>query len=101
MFGKMIIQVPQKVKSYLIFNFPTQIQISDFPAWHLISKALNKSVTEFILNSACNAAENALLNQRFFVLDDQGWASFQKALQAPAKAKPGLKKLMQENAPWE
>jgi uncharacterized protein (DUF1778 family) len=65
------------------------------------AEALNKSVTEFVLDSACTAAENTLLNQRLFLLNDGDWQKFQDALEQPAKVKPGLQKLMKEKAPWE
>lgn len=65
------------------------------------AEAVNKSVTEFILQSACEAAENALLNQRFFLLNDEEWEGFQETLERPARVKPGLKKLLREKAPWE
>lgn len=65
------------------------------------AEALNKSVTEFILDSACDAAENTILNQRFFLLNDKDWEKFQEALEKPAKVKPGLQKLLKEKAPWE
>lgn len=65
------------------------------------AEAANKSVTEFILHSACEAAENTLLNQRFFLLNDEEWKKFQENLEQPAKIKPGLKKLLEEKAPWE
>lgn len=65
------------------------------------AEVLNKSVTEFILDSACTAAENTLLNQRFFLLDDKGWQKFQEALDRPAKVKPELQKLLKEKSPWE
>lgn len=65
------------------------------------AEALNKSVTEFILDSACKEAENTLLNQRLFLLDEKKWQKFQEALEQPAKVKPGLQELMKEKAPWE
>jgi len=65
------------------------------------AEAVNKSVTNFILDSACDAAENTLLNQRFFLLDDDQWKKFQEALDQPAKVNPGLQKLLKEKAPWE
>lgn len=65
------------------------------------AEAVNKSVTDFILDSACDAAENTLLNQRFFLLNDEEWKNFQEALERPAKVKPGLQKLLKEKAPWE
>lgn len=65
------------------------------------AETVNKSVTDFILDSACDAAENTLLNQRFFLLNDKEWAKFQDALEQPAKVKPGLLRLLKEKTPWE
>ena len=65
------------------------------------AEAVNKSVTEFILDSATDAAENTLLNQRFFLLDDDQWSKFQEALEQPAKIHAGLHELLKEKAPWE
>ncbi len=65
------------------------------------AEILNKSVTEFVLESACTAAESTLLNQRFFLLEDEAWRKFQEVLDEPAKEVPGLEKLMKEKAPWE
>ncbi len=65
------------------------------------AEALQKSVTEFILDSACAAAEDTLLDQRFFLLEDADWEKFQEALERPAKVNPKLKQLLQEKAPWE
>lgn len=62
---------------------------------------MQKSVTEFVLDSACSAAENTLLDQRLFLLDDEKWRKFQEALERPAKLKPKLQKLLLEKAPWE
>jgi uncharacterized protein (DUF1778 family) len=61
----------------------------------------HKSVTEFVLDSACEAAANALLDQRLFLVDDEAWQKFQDALDEPAKVKPKLQKLIKEKAPWE
>ncbi|MCU0288022.1 MAG: DUF1778 domain-containing protein [Acidobacteria bacterium] len=65
------------------------------------AEAVNKSVTEFILQSACEAAENTLLNQRFFLLNDEEWKGFQEILERPVMVKPGLKKLLRNKTPWE
>jgi uncharacterized protein (DUF1778 family) len=58
----------------------------------------HKSVTEFVLDSACEAAANALLDQRLFLVDDEAWQKFQDALDEPAKVKPKLQKLIKEKA---
>jgi len=65
------------------------------------AEMVNKSVTEFVLESACAAAENTLLNQRYFLLDDENWQKFQDALEQPAKVKTKLRERLKEKAPWE
>lgn len=68
---------------------------------HQAAEIRRKSMSEFILESACEAAEKALLDQRLFFLDDAQWIAFQEELNRPAEVKPALKKLMEEKAPWE
>lgn len=70
----------------------------------LIRKAAGisgKNVTQFVLNSACEAAENALIDQRIFFADEKKYRAFQNALERPAQIKPKLQKLMRSDAPWE
>ncbi|MBU0995356.1 MAG: DUF1778 domain-containing protein [Proteobacteria bacterium] len=70
----------------------------------LIRKAAEisgKNVTQFVLNSACEAAENTLIDQRIFFTDDKKYRAFQKALERSARIKPKLQKLMRTDAPWE
>ncbi len=60
-----------------------------------------KSVTEFVLESACAAAENILMDQRLFFLSEAEWNHFQEVLDRPADVRPGLRRLMDEVPPWE
>ena len=60
-----------------------------------------KNVTEFILNSACLAAENVLSDQRLFFVDDASWEAFVDALERPVQLKPRLAELMKASSPWE
>ena len=60
-----------------------------------------KSLTEFILESACAAAEQTLLDQRYFLAEDSRWKAFNIALDAPAKDIPGLRTLFEHKASWE
>jgi uncharacterized protein (DUF1778 family) len=60
-----------------------------------------KSVTEFVLTSACEKAEQTLLDQRLFMVDDNAWRAFQDALERPAQIKTGLQALITEPAVWE
>ena len=59
-----------------------------------------KSVTEFILDSTCVAAEQALLEQCYFPVGSREWNAFQAALDRPPRAKPDLKRLLKTKAPW-
>ena len=65
------------------------------------AEATRKSVTEFVLSSVCEKAEQTLLDQRFFMVDEQTWLAFQDALERPAKAKKNMQSLIAEPAIWE
>lgn len=65
------------------------------------AEATRKSVTEFVLSSVCEKAEQTLLDQRFFMVDEQTWLAFQDALESPAQAKKGMQSLIAEPAIWE
>jgi uncharacterized protein (DUF1778 family) len=54
------------------------------------------NVTEFIMRSACERAEQALAEQTRFVLAEKQWKAFLAALDRPAKDKPRLRRLFQE-----
>lgn len=54
------------------------------------------NVTEFIMRSACEKAEQSLADQTRFILDDKQWKAFMAALDRPAKLKPRLRQLFQE-----
>ncbi len=60
-----------------------------------------KSVTEFILDSTCVAAEQALFEQCYFPLDSKAWKAFNAALDRSPKRKPELKRLLAAKAPWD
>ena len=60
-----------------------------------------QSRTEFILAAACEAAENVLLDQRFFGLEASAYKAFERALEAPVKDNAALRRLVTESAPWE
>jgi uncharacterized protein (DUF1778 family) len=54
------------------------------------------NVTEFIMRSARENAEQTLSDQTRFVLDAQQWTAFMAALERPAKDKPRLSRLFKE-----
>jgi len=65
------------------------------------AEAQRKSVSEFILDSACRSAESALFDLRTIRLDGQGWKQFVSALDRGAKEIPELVRLFGEKAPWD
>ena len=54
------------------------------------------NVTDFIMRSACEKAEQALSDQTRFVLDDKQWRAFMAALDRPPRGKPRLRRLFTE-----
>jgi len=71
---------------------------------NLIDKAaamLNKNRSDFMLEAACREAENVLLDQRLFLVDDKAYKSFATLIDAPVKDNPALRKLLHDKAPWE
>ena len=71
---------------------------------NLIDKAaaiLNKNRSDFMLEAACREAENVLLDQRLFLVDDDAWQAFETLIDAPVKDNLALRKLLNDKAPWE
>jgi uncharacterized protein (DUF1778 family) len=58
--------------------------------------AAHRSVSEFVLESALDRAEETLADRRRFVLNDEQWAAFQAALDAPPRDLPEMRKLLLE-----
>ena len=63
--------------------------------------ARQKSVSEFVLDSAQTAAAEALADRHEFLLDKKQWAAFLAALNAPPKKKPRLEKLLKTPSAFE
>lgn len=62
---------------------------------------LGKSRTEFMLDSARRAAENALLDQRLFLLDSAGYRKLAACLDKAVEPPDALRKLLSTRSPWE
>jgi len=63
----------------------------------------HKSLTDFILDSACLAAEQTLLDQRLFMVSGNQYQAFMDLLeQAEHSEQPndGLRDLFSRKAPW-
>lgn len=62
----------------------------------LAAQATSKTVTDFVLDSASNAAEQILADRRWFLLDEAAWSAFEEVLERPAVMKPRLRELVAE-----
>jgi uncharacterized protein (DUF1778 family) len=75
------------------------------PSQHaLLTKAaslLHKDRSAFILDVACREAENVLLDQRLFYLNEGDFKAFEAALVAPMPDNAKLKRLLMEPSAWE
>lgn len=58
--------------------------------------AMDKSVTDFVLDSATSNAERVLAARRWFVLSDEAWKDFEALLDAPVARTPKLAALLSE-----
>jgi len=70
----------------------------------LIDKAassLNKTRSDFMLEAACQAAENILLDQRLFLVDDETFCAFQAQFDAPVADNKKLHYLLNQKLPWD
>ena len=65
------------------------------------ARLLGKSRSAFILDSARKCAEDVLLDQRFFMLDEKHYAAFLERLSEPSRPTTQLRKLLASKFPWE
>ena len=65
------------------------------------AEAAHKSLTDFILDSACHAAEQTLLNQRLFMVSGSQYAALMDKLDQPPQDNAGLRDLFARKAPWD
>jgi uncharacterized protein (DUF1778 family) len=60
-----------------------------------------RSVSEFVLESALARAEETLADRRRFGLDTQHWVAFTAALDAPPRVLPRIEKLFADSSVFE
>ena len=61
----------------------------------------HKSLTDFILDSACLAAEQTLLDQRLFMVSGTQYQALTDLLEQPEQPNEGLRNLFSRKAPWD
>jgi uncharacterized protein (DUF1778 family) len=65
------------------------------------ASAVDKTLSEFVLESASKNAVGVLLDQRLFVLEAKQYDAFIRALDKPPPAGPKLKALMKRRPLWD
>ena len=65
------------------------------------AQSLGKNRTDFILDAARRAAEEALLDRTVLTVSPEAYAEFVARLDAPAQPNERLRRTMQTPAPWE
>lgn len=63
--------------------------------------ATSKSLTDFVLDAACDAAMNTLLDQRLLWVSKAQGQAFMALLDRPPSENPGLRRLFSAPAPWD
>ena len=62
---------------------------------------VNKTVTEFLLDTGLNAAFDTLADRRVFQIDEKRWAQFMAELASPPRSNPRLRKLLARKPAWK
>jgi uncharacterized protein (DUF1778 family) len=65
------------------------------------AERLGRSRSDFMLEAACREAEDVLLDQAFFTVDDGTFAQFQALLDQPLPPTDKLRRLLKTKAPWD
>ena len=65
------------------------------------AEVAHKSLTDFILDSACLAAEQTLLDQRLFMVSGSQYQALMDLLDRSEQANEGLRDLFARKAPWD
>ena len=65
------------------------------------AEVAHKSLTDFILDSACLAAEQTLLDQRLFMVSGSQYQALMDLLERPEQPNEGLRDLLARKGPWD
>jgi len=64
------------------------------------AEVAHKSLTDFVLDAACQAAEQTLLDQRLFMVSGSQYQALLELLEHPERDNAGLADLVAHRAPW-
>jgi uncharacterized protein (DUF1778 family) len=65
------------------------------------AKLTGKTKTDFVLDAARRAAEDALLDRTLFVVGPEAFDAFRARLDEPPRPNEKLRRALQTPAPWE
>ena len=65
------------------------------------AESAGKTRTDFILEAARRAAEEALLDRALMVVSPEAYGEFLKRLDRPARPNERLRRTMRRKAPWQ
>lgn len=65
------------------------------------ARITRKTRTDFILEAATRAAEDAILDQRLFQVSPETFEAFREALDRPGDSDPRLRGLLDRRPAWE
>jgi uncharacterized protein (DUF1778 family) len=65
------------------------------------AERLGRNRSEFMLEAACRAAEEVLLDRAFFTVDTATFDQFQALLDRPLPPTDRLRRLLKTKAPWD
>jgi uncharacterized protein (DUF1778 family) len=88
--------IPSKRETLNIRIKPEERNLIDRAA-----KARGKNRTDFVLEAARAAAEEALLDQTIIAASPEAYAAFLARLDMPPQSNERLRKTMQTPAPWD
>ena len=97
----------QKQVELLVASLPRlkgKVQIAIAPVATTLfaaAEAQQRSVSEFVLQSALERADEALADRRLFSIPAEKWGAFMDALDAPPRDVPRLRKLLSQKTPFE
>lgn len=65
------------------------------------AELMGKNRTDFVVDAARQAAQNALLDRAAILINDKAYAAFVALLDAPPQPNDRLRKSLQTPAPWD
>ncbi len=65
------------------------------------AKSIGKDRSDFMLDAACEKAQEILMDRTEFLLDDAQWEAFNTLLDNPPRANEKLLAVLATKAPWD